>query len=284
MNGLLTRRRAAAVDTLPELVWGDDTMCRPLAVQLGRGSILVGGSMGAGKSTVENAILAAASPRPDIAIIGIDPKRVELSPWRARLAAVGRTPDEIDQLITKVSRLMWLRYDWMDARGLRMWDPTLGAGSWVMLVIDELAAVFRPDASIDDRKHAMQLIARRREAIEELGSLGRAAGITIVTCTQTPSAEILGTDFRNNHTTRICLYVPNEHVATMVLGEVPEGVEPWTIPVGLPGTADVFVNGRVRRGRSRYFTDHDVARLAAGTAHVRQLAGTLDDLLRAVRP
>jgi DNA segregation ATPase FtsK/SpoIIIE-like protein len=284
MNGLLTRRRAAAVDTLPELVWGDDTMCRPLTVHLGRGSVLVGGSTNAGKSTVINAILATASPRPDITIVGIDPKLVELAPWAARCAEIACEPDEIDRTLTRIYTLMRNRYRWMRARGIRKWDPALGAGGYVLVVIDEIADVFRTDPSNNDLAAAKRDAVWRKTILEAIASLGRAAGITLVSGTQTPAADIIGTDFRNNHTVRICLYCPNEHVAAMILGEVPEGVEPWTIPADKPGTADVIVNGRVRRGRSRYFTDHDVARLAAGTAHVRTLAGTLDDLLQAVRP
>jgi DNA helicase HerA-like ATPase len=57
-------------------------------------SLLVAGSpgsgSGSGKSTALRAVLAGLAGQRDTALVGIDPKRVELTPWRDRLSALAR--------------------------------------------------------------------------------------------------------------------------------------------------------------------------------------------------
>lgn len=283
MISLTLLRRATAVPT-DQLVWGTDYASRPATVRLGVGHILVAGSTGAGKSTVLNAILAAAAPRRDVCIVGIDPKRVELSPWAPRLAALGRTHEEISAVLEWLLLLMHGRYSWLEARGLRDWDSAYGVGGRVLVPIDELAAIFRLDAvAREERGRKATGAGSWRNQLEELAAMGRAAGIVLVSCTQRPAADVIGDEFRANHGQRLCLRVLSEYVARMVFGDLPEGVEPWLIPASKPGTVEMLIDGgQTIRARAIYYGDAAVRRVAAMSAHVRPMAGTLPELVKAV--
>ncbi len=278
------KRRHNALPTEQGLIWGEDHAGRPVAMPLGRGHLLVGGATGAGKSGVVNAVLAAAAPRPDIAIVGIDPKRVELQPWSRRCAFVARDAAEIDDALRALLDLMRARYVWMEARGLRMWDTNLGAGGWVLVVLDELAEVFRSDPlARGDSRAAKEHATWRRSVLESLAAVARAVGIVLVSSTQRPAAETIGDEFRANHGFRLCLRVLNDHLARMVLGEIPEGCQPWTIPSDRPGTGELLVDGgRSVRCRARYLDDDAVANVVRTNEHLLAVAGTLPDLLDAV--
>lgn len=257
------------------LQWGVDYAGRPVHVTLGAGHILVGGTTDAGKSGVINSIVASAAEDPTIGIVGLDLKRVELSPWADRCAWVARTRKEVDDTLDAVVTLMRLRYEWMDRTGVRTWP-----GHHVLVVADELAEVFRVDVlAAGNTQQAKTDAALTKAKLESLAAMARAAGMTIVSATQRPAAETIGDEYRSNHTQRICLRVANEHVATMVLGEVPEGVEPWLIPSDKPGTADFLTPSGVVRCRATYYDDDAVAAVVRRTAHHRLTAGTLPALI-----
>ena len=54
--------------------------------------ILIGGETGSGKSGVCNALIGAWAGLPNVVLLGVDLKLVELSPWRDRLTVLATTP------------------------------------------------------------------------------------------------------------------------------------------------------------------------------------------------
>ncbi len=278
MTALLLRHRDEAP---PSLAWGLDYAGRPVVFPLGVGHFLYAGASGSGKSGVTNALLAAAAPHP-IAIVGLDPKRVELTPWARRCAFVAKDPDEIDATLRALRKLMDARYRHMETvRRARSWDPSWGVGGWVLVVLEELAEILRVDVLARPGDRGAKEHAKWRQGVmESLAALARAVGIVLLSSTQRPAAETIGDEFRGNHTHRLCLRVLTEHTARMVFGEVPEGCAPWLIPASSPGSGELLLDeGKALRVRANWHDDDDVDRVVTRTAHLRRVALTLPELL-----
>ncbi len=108
--------------------------------------ILIGGETGSGKSGVCNALIGALAGIPNVAICGVDLKLVELSPWRDRLTVLATTPAEAHQLLIYLRRLIRDRAEFLQSRGLRIWDDQ--HGPWVVVLIDELAELQAIDVDV----------------------------------------------------------------------------------------------------------------------------------------
>ena len=73
---------------------------RPLRIPLEVLSTLIGGIPGTGKSTLLHCVTAGAATRADVAIVGLDAKRVELAAWRPRLSCLAVELEEITAVLT----------------------------------------------------------------------------------------------------------------------------------------------------------------------------------------
>ena len=244
--------------------------------------IQIGGETGSGKSGVCNAIIGAVAGRADTAIVGIDLKLVELSPWSHRLSALATTPAEADQLLVSLRHLITTRAAWMEANSHRRWDSQFGP--WVLVVIDELAELQAIDAdrladvietgeggpaAIREAKNGQQV---RSALLGSLARLARASGVTIIGATQYPSAETIDQQIRTQLTIKIMLRVASGEQVAVCLGQgyanaiSPKSIGPaekgglWI--VGLPDSAKPI------RARAHLVTDSDVAARVAATAHL----------------
>ena len=244
--------------------------------------IQIGGETGSGKSGVCNAIIGAVAGRADTAIVGIDLKLVELSPWNRRLSALATTPTEADQLLVSLRHLITTRAAWMEANGHRRWDSQFGP--WVLVVIDELAELQAIDAdrladvietgeggpaAIREAKNGQQV---RSALLGSLARLARASGVTIIGATQYPSAETIDQQIRTQLTIKIMLRVASGEQVAVCLGQgyanaiSPKSIGPaekgglWI--VGLPDSAKPI------RARAHLVTDSDVAARVAATSHL----------------
>lgn len=243
--------------------------------------ILVAGETGSGKSGTLNMIIGAAAADPDTAICGIDLKLVEQWPWRDRFTTCATTTETADLLLVYLRQLIRDRAEFLQAHGLRMWEPRFGP--WVLVVIDELAelAGLDPDALMaaaltGDNKDVLRNGRNAAQVrIALLGSLARLArfcGVTIVAATQYPSAEVIDQQIRTQLTIRIMLRVASGEQIDVCLGRgYGKRIGVRSIPVDqrgglwLAGHPD---NPEPIRGRAHFVDDQAIAARVDQTRHL----------------
>ena len=140
---------------------------------------LLAGVSGSGKSYAENNLIKQLINK-DCALILIDPKRVELMEYKTDPHVIRYAvdiDDAIDALYMAESEMM-ARFADMSKKGLKEYD-----GGPVYVVIDEVA----PLARGDNKKEVM-------ERLYQLSSLGRAAKVFLIICTQRSTADVLPRD------------------------------------------------------------------------------------------
>lgn len=140
---------------------------------------LIAGVSGSGKSYVEHGLIDKLIGT-DCAIILLDPKRVELCEYKSDPHVI-RYASEIDDCIDclyQAESLMMDRYRDMQQKGIKEYD-----GGPVYVVLDEVA----PLARGDDKKEVL-------ERLYQISSLGRAAKVLLVVCTQRSTADVLPRD------------------------------------------------------------------------------------------
>lgn len=208
---------------------GIDARGREVCARIFEANWLIGGSLGAGKSTAMNAMLASFVVIPGVQIWGIDAQEgVTLSPWRPHLARLATTPESAAALLEEWHAAMGLRVQHMVKVGCSLANP---GPRWPLhiLVIDELAQVVKqPDVKI--AKAASAYLWRSL-------SLGRKAGFSVVAATQDPRADIIDSEIRSLFTHTLALRVRTGTDSDIVLGSGMRGAG-WNAaetPSGQPG-------------------------------------------------
>lgn len=167
--------------------------------------LLVAGKTGSGKSVVVNGIITALLYRlPDqVKFILIDPKRVELSPYK-NLPHTIRYASEPKDMVSALEYAMEIcdsRYKAMDKQGLRLYN-----GGDVYVIIDEWA-----DLMTTNRRVVAPLIQR-------LAQIGRASKVHVILCTQTPIAKVIPTEIKCNFDSRVGLRTRSAQDSRNILG------------------------------------------------------------------
>ncbi len=242
----------------------------------------IGGETGSGKSGLCNSIIGGVAGDKNAAIVGIDLKLVELSPWSGRLTALATTPSEADELLVDLRSLIRSRAEFLQSAGHRKWQSSFGP--WVLVVIDELAELQAIDAdrlasvvasgsggqqAIREAKNGQQV---RTALLGSIARLARFCGVTIVGATQYPSAEVIDQQIRTQLTIKIMLRVASGEQVAVCLGQgYASAVSPTSIGpaergglwiVGLPDS------GKPIRGRAHWVSDSAVASRVAATRHL----------------
>lgn len=140
---------------------------------------LIAGVSGSGKSYTENKLIKNLLSK-EAALILIDPKRVELMEYKNNPKVI-RYSAEIDDCIDSLYQaesIMMDRYRDMQNKGLKTYD-----GGPVYIIIDEVA----PLARGTNKKEVS-------ERLYQISSLGRAAKVFLIVCTQRSTADILPRD------------------------------------------------------------------------------------------
>lgn len=158
--------------------------------------LLIAGATGAGKSVIINALITTAIAKPPrdtpggATFILIDPKRVELSPFRQlpHTLQYASEPGEMLAALQYVMQLCDSRYRRMQRTGERLYT-----GADVYIIIDEFA-----DLMTTQGKTVKPIIQR-------LAQIGRAARVHIILATQTPIAKVLPTEIKCNFDARFAL-------------------------------------------------------------------------------
>jgi DNA segregation ATPase FtsK/SpoIIIE-like protein len=220
-------------------------------------NLLLGGEPGAGKSATLSLLIAAAALDPTVSLTLLDGKQVELAPWCGSAehfvgpdmeAAIGVLKD----LCTEMDR----RYASLLAAGMRKIRPRGEFGLHVV-AIDELAFYMR-GGKRDERSELT-------EALRDLVSRGRAAGIIVIAATQKPSGEIIPTFVRDLFSFRMALRCTTPEASDTVLGQgwASQGYSASTLDATARGVGFLLAEGAVPvKMRTHYLSDDDIAVLA----------------------
>jgi hypothetical protein len=189
---------------------GEDEDGNQVTVTLPERNLLAGGEPGAGKSTVVQVLIAAATLDPSVVVTLFDPKLVELAVWQGcahRL--VGPNVEEaIDVLKALISELDD-RYLTLLANRARKVTP--GDGLPLHLVVVEELAFY---TNGPDRKASAAFSMLLRDFVAR----GRAAGMVTVATTQKPSADVVPTYLRDLFGFRWALRCSTPEASDTILG------------------------------------------------------------------
>jgi S-DNA-T family DNA segregation ATPase FtsK/SpoIIIE len=170
-------------------------------------SMLIAGVTGSGKSYLENHIIKSIMRRPDVQLVLIDPKRVELSEYKslANTLWYASGEQEIDDVLRNVYDLMDMRFDRMEAAGLKASDEPD-----VYVFIDEMAFLMQSSY----KKEYVRMM-------NQITLLGRAAGIHLILCTQVSTQDVIPACIRDNMTNIVCLRQRDAGKYRYLLGSAP---------------------------------------------------------------
>ena len=222
--------------------------------------LLIAGATGAGKGSVLWSLLHGASKAisaGSLQVWAIDPKGgMELRPGLPLFTRFEDShPEAMCALLEDLVHLKDRRAKSLAATGIRKHQATPDSPH-VLVVIDELATL----TAFAERT----TVRRIDQALGLLLTQGRACGITVLAAVQDPGKDVVA--WRDLFPTRIAMRLDNPIQVDMVLGEGARdlGATADHISELTPGVAYIRVEGTraLRRVRSAYLTDEDIARLA----------------------
>jgi FtsK/SpoIIIE family len=236
-------------------------------VALPERNVLLGGEPGSGKSAAMALLLAAAALDPEVRLILLDGKLVELACW-AGVADRSIGPDlhEAVEVLCEVQAELDRRLLALLANRRRKLTPTLGM-PLLLVVIDELAFY----VNAPDRKLAAEFVGRLRDLVAR----GRAAGIIVLAATQKPAAEVIPTSLRDLFGFRWALRCLTPQASDTVLGQgwASLGYSASTVDAADRGVGLLLAEGGTpARLRACWLDDDQLAALAARGEALRGLA------------
>jgi hypothetical protein len=233
---------------------------------------LLGGSPGGGKSGGLTCFLAGISQLENVAIIGLDPKRVEQSHWSPRFTRVAKTNGYATHVLEALIREMDDRYQWLEAKGLKKLTPNdFSTRPMIVLVIDELADLVAMGTTRDEK----EADAHRASMIQRLVALGRAAAIVTTSATQKPAGETVPTRLRDLIQQRIAYATTTVEQTDTILGSGmgrgTKGGLAHEIAADAKGICYIVneTSREPQRARTFWIPDESVGDLARATAHLR---------------
>lgn len=167
--------------------------------------LLIAGTTGSGKSVVINGIITTLLYRfpHDAGLILIDPKRVELSPYKnlPHTIKYASEPEDMVKALQLAMNICENRYKEMEKRGERLYS-----GGDVYVIIDEFA-----DLITTQKRAVLPLIQR-------LGQIARASKIHLIIATQCPLRQIISTEIKVNFDSRVGLRTRSAQDSRNILG------------------------------------------------------------------
>lgn len=186
---------------------------------------LIIGPTGAGKTSVMRSLLTAATGQ-GVWVLGGDPKRIELTPFRGwpGVLAVASSAEDLGHLIKAAKQLMDTRYELIEEGSVQADDMTP-----VLLILDELLILKGTlnrwwNANKGERtlKEWGTKTGTQHPAlgmITEMLALARSANIRIVEGVQRPDATLFEEGSRDNLRHRISLNRLSQQGAEMLWGD-----------------------------------------------------------------
>ena len=169
---------------------------------------LIGGTVGSGKSTILNLIIAFMIGLPKKAyMVLIDPKRVELQEYKNHSNTLwyANTPEDIYDVLLRVYDLMNLRLERMADKGLKASDEPD-----VFIFVDEMTVLMKGKGK---KEYA--------NIFSDIVLLGRAARIHLSLCAQNCTQKDIPATIRDNMLNIVCLHQRDEGKYRYLLGKMP---------------------------------------------------------------
>ncbi len=219
--------------------------------------LLIAGQTGSGKSVMINTLLCSLLYRnspSDMKLILVDPKQVEMAPYRDiphLLTPVITEPEKCISALKWAVNEMERRYTLLadqNMRNIKSYNDTNkdSAMPYIVIVIDELADL-------------MMMAARDVEAlIVRIAQKARAVGIHLVLATQRPSVDVITGLIKANVPARIAFTVASQVDSRTILDQV--GAEK------LLGQGDMLMltpaMSKPKRIQGAWVTDEEVVKIA----------------------
>jgi S-DNA-T family DNA segregation ATPase FtsK/SpoIIIE len=217
--------------------------------------VLIAGIRGSGKSGVLNVLVGELAACPDVVLWGLDLKHgLELGPWAPVFDRIARTLPDAEALLEAADRIRTARGELLAREGAkREWRPTPERPALVV-VCDEQGRL----------RESATAIAR----LEAIATLSRSLGVWLVSATQYPTVEVLGSsELRSQYTCFVLLRVQRKQHVNVVLGEgaAAAGWNAHEIDPDKPGVCYLHASGATspKLGRAWQLTDRMVAQVAA---------------------
>ncbi|WP_215148414.1 FtsK/SpoIIIE domain-containing protein [Exiguobacterium sp. s91] len=185
--------------------------------------MLVAGSTGSGKSVSLNSIVMSMmclyTPE-ELKFVFIDPKQVEFSMFEdvqhtdKVLLDLMDSADYLDVMIMEMEN-RYSKFKDAYAKNLKEYNEALNEENKSSEVLPRIVIVF--DEFADFMMQDKEFAQRIETAIKRMGQKGRAAGIHMIVCTQSPKAEIINTTIKNNLLARLGLKVTDAVASNVVL-------------------------------------------------------------------
>lgn len=261
---------ATASPTLGRVPFAVDEAGQEVSVKILESNVLLGGEPGSGKSGGQTAVIAGLAQLPAVALVGLDPKRVELAPWRDRFTAIAVTPEHATEVLKGLVVEMDSRYDRLEELGVKKFraEDFTDETPFIALIVDELAELLAAGSTREEKRAEDELATLLRRLIAK----GRAAGIFVSAATQKPDADTVPTRLRDLIGQRVAYRTGTRDMTETILGRGrAEDAPAHGIDVGTRGVAWAIAEGQAkpRRLRTLWLPDEDVAGLAAKTADLR---------------
>ncbi|MCP3420341.1 FtsK/SpoIIIE domain-containing protein [Nocardioides pinisoli] len=257
-----------SLNSLPFGVCEDGT---PLTLGLLELNMLFGGTPGGGKSGGLTALLCGIARLENVALIGLDPKRVEQAPWVRRFSRIAKTDYDATDVLVRLRDEMERRYEWLERSGLKKFGPEQFTKErpLLVLVVDELADLVA--VAVDREEKAAE--TERSTLIRRIIAKGRAAGIVTVQATQKPQSDVVPTALRDLTQMRVAYATTNPAMTDTILGAgmAQQGGEAHMISAKERGVCFVVneTSRTPRRARTYWVPDKEVEGIAERYAHLR---------------
>ncbi|HLS31990.1 MAG TPA: FtsK/SpoIIIE domain-containing protein, partial [Brevibacterium sp.] len=226
---------------------------------------------GGGKSGGITALLSGIARLEHVALIGLDPKRVEQTLWRPRFSRIATEPDDATAVLEALRDEMERRYQWLQEQGLKKIGPgqLTSERPLLVVVIDELADLVSVGSTKEEKAEEL----KRSTLIRRLIALGRAAGVVVIAATQKPQSDVVPTALRDLIQLRVAYATTNPAMTETILGAgmAQTGGLSHEISAAERGVAYIVTetSRTPRRVRTRWVPDEEVAGIAERYAHLR---------------
>lgn len=163
------------------------------------------GSLLTHNSVAQRNIIISCLLRPESwVILGIDLKRVELSPYRKFGMTVATDLGPAIDFLRFAQAVMMKRYERLEELELNNFKDLPVPGQALLIMIDEAGELLSPTgAKTEEAKEADELKGEAKMIIGSIARLGRAAGVHLVIATQRPDAELIPGETRDNLSVRL---------------------------------------------------------------------------------
>lgn len=209
-----------------------------------RPHMLLTGATGSGKSVIQrNIFFHCVAHNDKWSFVGIDLKRVELSPFKSytrTVDTIATTLEEAHAALQKMIGILEDRYQKMEAAEANYFLELEDNSKAILIMMDEAFMALAPEnVSTEEGKKRDDLHEECRTYIDKISRLGRAAGLHLVLATQRPDVLAISGKIRANLDVRIVAGRVDATTSMMTLGNTSAA----EIPSHIKGRGIIQNNG-----------------------------------------